>query len=443
MTIDLLWSNSQVWALVICLVAFYWLAWRDRFKALLILTVLLPSYIIRTAILNIPVTFLELMIVGLFLIWIIRERQYPWLLLRHGLSRVNPLPLTYRLAITVILLAATVSVFVSPDHIASWGLWKAYFLEPLMLFLIVMHTVRLPAQVYDLIDILGLIALLLFPLALYQQLTGQMIPVEFWADPTTRRITTIFGYPNANSLLLAPIVALYGGYLLKRESIGKTIYKILVIASGLAIIFWARTDGALLALVITAIYLIATKIRYKKIFLSLIIMLAIASGYWLWQQPSTQTQWHRISTNQLALDSSSVEIRINQWRETWQLLQTQPFLGSGLVGYQTNLEPWHKNPFLEIFLYPHNIFFNFWVELGLVGLFGFLWLGWLITQSLGTKKADPWLSVMLGASWLTLLIHGLVDVPYFKNDLSVLFWLLVALTLITANSQESAPSTDN
>jgi hypothetical protein len=26
-----------------------------------------------------------------------------------------------------------------------------------------------------------------------------------------------------------------------------------------------------------------------------------------------------------------------------------------------------------------------------------------------------------------LLIHGLVDVPYFKNDLSLLFWLIVAL----------------
>ncbi len=28
-----------------------------------------------------------------------------------------------------------------------------------------------------------------------------------------------------------------------------------------------------------------------------------------------------------------------------------------------------------------------------------------------------------------LLIHGLVDVPYFKNDLAMLFWIIYALGL--------------
>jgi hypothetical protein len=37
---------------------------------------------------------------------------------------------------------------------------------------------------------------------------------------------------------------------------------------------------------------------------------------------------------------------------------------------------------------------------------------------------------LLGA-WTTILIHGLVDVPYFKNDLSVLWMLLVGLTILT------------
>jgi hypothetical protein len=29
---------------------------------------------------------------------------------------------------------------------------------------------------------------------------------------------------------------------------------------------------------------------------------------------------------------------------------------------------------------------------------------------------------------IAILVHGLVDVPYFKNDLAVLFWMLIALT---------------
>jgi O-antigen ligase len=436
-------GDIYFWLILICLAGFYWIAWRSRFKALMILTVLLPSYIIRTTILTIPVTFLELMIVGLFAIWIIREKQYPWLLIRRGLPHINPIPLAYRLTITIILLAATISIFIGSDLWASLGIWKAYFLEPIMLFLIVMHTVRLPQQIYDLLDSLGLLVLLLFPLALYQQLTGHSIPEPFWAAAATRRITTVFGYPNANGLLLAPIIALYAGYLLKRESLVKTIYKLAVIITGCLIIFWSHTDGAMVALILTAIYLVGKILPRKKWYWLGLILVALGTIYFFLSSQQWQTQWHRISTNTLALTSSSLEIRINQWRETLVLLKTQPILGSGLVGYQTALEPFHANPFLEIFLYPHNILLNFWVELGLLGLLGFLWLGWLLVQSLRTKKADPWLSTLLTAAWLTLIIHGLVDVPYFKNDLSVLFWLLVAFTLINANFQASTPSTDN
>ena len=30
---------------------------------------------------------------------------------------------------------------------------------------------------------------------------------------------------------------------------------------------------------------------------------------------------------------------------------------------------------------------------------------------------------------VAVVVHGLVDVPYFKNDLCLLFWTLVALTV--------------
>ena len=37
---------------------------------------------------------------------------------------------------------------------------------------------------------------------------------------------------------------------------------------------------------------------------------------------------------------------------------------------------------------------------------------------------------LLMATMVALLVHGLVDVPYFKNDLSVLFWLIVGSLII-------------
>jgi len=45
------------------------------------------------------------------------------------------------------------------------------------------------------------------------------------------------------------------------------------------------------------------------------------------------------------------------------------------------------------------------------------------------KKDSQILILALLASMVTILIHGLVDTPYFKNDLSILFWLIVGLTI--------------
>ena len=90
---------------------------------------------------------------------------------------------------------------------------------------------------------------------------------------------------------------------------------------------------------------------------------------------------------------------------------------------------------LEIYLYPHNIFLNFWSELGLIGLLVFIWL-WFKAGLINlinywrfkTKTSLAWLSWGLAGAWLASFVHGLVDVPYFKNDLALMFWLGLAVT---------------
>jgi O-antigen ligase len=118
------------------------------------------------------------------------------------------------------------------------------------------------------------------------------------------------------------------------------------------------------------------------------------------------------------------------WGETWQMLKDHWFLGAGLTGYQTALVPYHQAKYLEIFLYPHNFVLNFWVELGLLGLLTFLYiigkffyLGFKIQDSRFKKLlANTLIAVMV-----VILVHGLVDVPYFKNDLAVMWWVWVGL----------------
>ena len=117
------------------------------------------------------------------------------------------------------------------------------------------------------------------------------------------------------------------------------------------------------------------------------------------------------------------------WQETWQMLKTRPLLGAGLTNYQRVIQPYHQKDYIEIYLYPHNIFLNFWSELGLLGLLSFLLIvGWFYRVGFRNRNKND--SIMLMAGMSVILIHGLVDVPYFKNDLSILWWLIIGMMLV-------------
>jgi O-antigen ligase len=114
-------------------------------------------------------------------------------------------------------------------------------------------------------------------------------------------------------------------------------------------------------------------------------------------------------------------VRKEIWSETWAMLKDRPLLGAGLSGYKETFAPYHEAGHIEIFQYPHQLVLNFWVELGLAGVVVFFLLMARFFQAAIATRA--WTLAGAGAA---LLVHGLVDVPYFKNDLSMLFWLLMA-----------------
>ncbi|HEX9503907.1 MAG TPA: hypothetical protein VF974_06345, partial [Patescibacteria group bacterium] len=81
----------------------------------------------------------------------------------------------------------------------------------------------------------------------------------------------------------------------------------------------------------------------------------------------------------------------------------------------------------EILNYPHNIFLNFWLELGILGLISFAWIIFLAYKQYKKSQGQNPLAVAAGVYILIMLIHGLVDAPYFKNDLALLFWFMIAI----------------
>jgi len=67
--------------------------------------------------------------------------------------------------------------------------------------------------------------------------------------------------------------------------------------------------------------------------------------------------------------------------------------------------------------------------------FGFkkLFENWELKIGNLSEQNGKMILLALMASMITLLVHGLVDVPYFKNDLSILFWLIIGSSIVALN----------
>jgi O-antigen ligase len=197
-----------------------------------------------------------------------------------------------------------------------------------------------------------------------------------------------------------------------------------VVVFGLAAVVLSGTRGALLGLLVGGLVLLWYSNR--RFILTLLLLGALILVAVL---PATREQLSSV----LGGEDVSTDVRSVLWVGTARLLHANPIVGAGLAGFPLLYEDFKLAKHTELLLYPHTILFNIWVELGLAGVFVFLLIVivfYLVAaDGLRLETARP-MSVGLIAAMTTLLGHGLVDVPYFKNDLSVLFWLLAAFAVV-------------
>lgn len=375
------------------------------------LPLLLPTYLIRLKIGPLPTSVLELLLVAIFILFTMAFGKAGWI---DGSKRLK----AFRLPILAWYLVSLLAVFWSPDIYHAFGLWRAYILEPILLLFIIAHEFHdinrrelLRLSMYTLVWMLAL-------WGLFQYVTGIGIPSPWNVlIDEGRRATGPFPYPNALALLTAPIGAYAFARFVKSPA---NALSLVTFGAALLAALVARSDGALVALVAVAIGLLILEKRFRLIGIGIVTIGAIAFV----AIPSIRTNvWEEAS-----FQSWSGRVRVWMWQETWQMLKDKPITGAGFGGYQAVIAPYHQKDFIEIFEYPHTIVFNIWSETGLLGLLAF---GWLIAIWLceGWRRGGEYRYVTLAVVG-TILIHGLVDVPYFKNDLAVMFWMLFAMSIL-------------
>jgi O-antigen ligase len=283
-----------------------------------------------------------------------------------------------------------------------------------------------------------------------------------WSHQVVPRVTSVYPYANALGLYLAPIIILLGVYLkslLKdKGKLYQIVALIVVIIMSLASIIFSRTEGAMLGVLAGSILFFALSSRRGLWLTAVVLALGLVA---IVSVPS----WRSVAWEKVSLSDLSGEIRQAQWLETKQMLMASPvnfIFGVGLNNYPVRVLPFHqegifynfdKLPYeefrnnlvngsylykraywkpVQIYQYPHNIILNFWTELGILGVALMLWLlarFFYLSLKIYYQHRDV-LALGLASAMVTVLVHGLVDVPYFKNDLAVLWWILFAILAV-------------
>jgi putative inorganic carbon (HCO3(-)) transporter len=384
------------------------------FACLLATCALLPAYLVRWRIAFYPTTLLEVAILVTAFAFLVQcWRADAWPAWRS--------PFTVPVGLFVV--AGLVSVGISPVHVQAAGLFRAYIVEPLLLFVVVMNVVRSEGRARWVLYALwlgGAAAAIPNVFVVLQAWRHHTLHLEVAAP------VVFYNTPNAVSLYLVPLFAMGAAIVVHARDRRLRLAAAAFCAVAAAACFTSLSRGGYMAL---AAVLVALALTHRLRFWLLPAM--VLGGVLVSRIPPIATRLgHEVNVSD---PNNSFELRVRLWQATLRMLRDHPVFGSGLSGFAKTITPYRQGQFAEDLVYPHNIVLNFWTETGLLGLVAF---AWLLVQAFRTawrgvrRAGEAWRPYHLGVllALIGIVVHGLVDVPYWKNDLAAEFWILLGIT---------------
>lgn len=374
---------------------------------------LTPAYVIRWHVSFYPSTVLEDAILLTIMVFVIES----W---RAKLSPAFPRALLIPTAVFVV--AGAISVVVAPDLRAALGIYRAYLLEPIAFAVVLATVIRNVRHVWLLLAglaVAGAVVSVANAAYVLDQLKNNKV------DPAITGPVVIYTNANDVALFLVPLIAIAGSEVLfgshQRIRIAAAVFAAIALVATLL----SFSRGGYLALAVVAIALAVA--HHRRLWL---LGGALAAGIVLVLIPPI--------TRRVAVEvdfhnpANTLVGRFGLWQATLQMLQHHPIFGGGLSGFAATIAPYWNPYHPDRFIYPHNIVLTFWSETGLLGLIAFAWIlvaAFLLCLRGWRRGQVDWRPFCLGVliAILAIVTHGLVDVPYFKNDLALEFWALLGM----------------
>lgn len=390
-----------------------------RFVALFPL--LFPLYLMRGQLFGVPVTFAEVSLLLVFAVFLLRTEWWKksWWVRHWSRELLFGLFLFLVAAALGVLVTPAVSHFIDGTEFMArtraLGIFKGWILAPMLFFAMARVSFRERSSLIEwALNAMLVSGVALAGHAIFQEWAGS---VSTWDG----RASSLFESANYLALYLGPILTYAGLQALRCRSwwhAGAAV----ILAVGL---FFTQSYAAWIAVSVALSLGVFLEQRLSRRWL----LLPVLAGTIL---VLTQLGTDKFTQFIDFAGRSSSSVRLEVYEISLRLIAEHPLLGIGLGQfeqfYSVNApEILGQAPMEWVMLHPHNIVLAFWLNMGLLGVLVFGWMLWRSAQWLREKPG----SVQRIAVFmlLAMLVHGLFDTPYFKNDLAFQFWLLMAILL--------------
>lgn len=383
---------------------------------------LLPVYLIKGTILGIPITLLEVLLLGTVLGGVVSMLR----------QRVRPTfggPFTFPVLALIAVWVA--SSLLSPETRAGLGALKAWLVEPVLLAWLAV-TLR-GGERARWIMLWGLVVGSVAP-----SLYGIIEKLGGFGLPPDGRLNSVFVPANYHAMLVAPVLAMVLALLPSVRGRTRVLLAAAAGVFGLGLLLTA-SYGAFLGVGVAALVILSTlPMRARRFAL---LGLAIVAAVALASQLGSE-KFHLLGKLN---ERSSSSVRVQIWHSAVRITEHHPWLGVGPnafeIPYRETVAILYWPPLEWLVAQPHNLYLALASETGLFGLAAFAWLlavWWRVairsTRALGSRS---WALASLAAVTV-ILVHGLVDTPVLKNDLAVLFAFALVLPLVGRAEAQSA-----
>lgn len=372
-------------------------------NAIYITIVSMPFYLVRVVILGVPTNVFELAVIFLIVGFVIS---------RWGSKIELGDYKKYYLPIIMIVGGSMLSAVHGGSYQVGAGIIKSWFVLPIIFAFMASNTLsskKILSAIY--VSAFGVSCLA----ALYL-ITGDLT--------FDGRLEALYNSPNYLAMFLAPAVVIGSGLFSERK---KYYAPSLLLIVG---ILYATFSYSAWIAVLVAVGFLFFKQAEKKIYWKKTSFLVLICIVLLFSQFGT----HKLESIIQLEERSSLFSRLMIWSAAEKIISDNPFLGIGPGNFQVKYLEYQKYfpPYLEWAVpEPHNIFLAFWLQAGLVGMLGFLILlfRWLKDGLFDEdKKIHPKAFIPV-AIIIYILVHGITDTTYFKNDLAVIFWLAIFMQI--------------